>query len=414
MKPHRFRYLSALLNAPQLIDPRAAAAVLAALRPDARLQGWGGEPACETRSERAFQVVDGVALVPVVGELVHRAGGMQAQSGLCSYQGLADMLACALADPAVSAIVLDIDSPGGQAAGCLELSERIRAARGQKPLIASVNTMACSAAYALASACDRVVISRDGLAGSIGVLAYHTDISQALDEAGIVVTYFAAGAHKLDGVSEQPLTDQARAEFQAQVDAVYRRFCEVVAANRGLTVDAVRATEARVFSADQAVALGLVDAIASQEEIIMSTTSTTAPVGSRLAMPPGAATPPGPDGPPSAPEAAAASLALAEACQAAGFPELTACFLRAGLALPAAQARLAEAKAILAAGTTLRQPALARELIAEGVSEAAARRILNQAAAGADQAIVTDTTRTNPADLQPGASWSSVVAKLKK
>src|SRR5487761_557991 len=181
------RFVSRLLNQPQLIAPAAGAAVLSALMPGARLDGWDGDADDAARPARVYQMIGPIALVPVVGELVHRGSYMNAASGLCSYSGLQDTLGDALADGNIGGILLDVDSPGGEESGCLDFAEWLAAQRGRKPIWASINQNACSAAYAIACAADRVVIGLSGTAGSIGVISYHCDVSAALKGDGVVV-----------------------------------------------------------------------------------------------------------------------------------------------------------------------------------------------------------------------------------
>ena len=111
------------------------------------------------------------------GTLVKRTAGLDAASGLTSYAEIGAMLESALADPQVAGILLDIDSPGGEASGSFELARRVREAAAVKPIWALANDSAFSAAYAIASAADRVIISETGGVGSIGVIALHIDQS---------------------------------------------------------------------------------------------------------------------------------------------------------------------------------------------------------------------------------------------
>lgn len=403
------RFLASLLNRPHLIEPAAGAAVLAVLAPGVELVDWGGMPENPGRTARDYKVVGTVAVIPVVGELVHRGTRMQASSGLTSYTVLADQIAAAMADPGVGALLFEVDSPGGQGTGCLALADRIRTLRGRKPLWGMVNEVACSAAYALVSACDKVFVTQDSRVGSIGVVAYHTDISEGLKRQGVAVTYIHAGARKIDGVPALPLSDEARKRWQADVDATYARFCATVAANRpALTTDAVRATEAAVFRGPEAVQLGLADGVSTIEDVIMKLNTGTAPEGARFVAggtgqtletpkesPEGGGTAgmalngdqPGTGGVPTP------ALAVAEACTTAGFPELTAPLLRAGATMATVTATLADAKTILQDGLKVGQEANARRLIAAGVGAADAKAILWNASATADQMRITDATQ---------------------
>ena len=204
----------------------------------------------------------GIAVIPIHGTLVRRAVGLDAASGLTSYARIAADIDAALASPDVAGILLDIDSPGGEAGGVFELGEQIRAASRIKPIWAHAGDAAFSAAYALACATQRVSLSATGGVGSIGVIALHIDQSVRNAQNGLSVTALTAGAHKNDGTPHAPLTPQATAALQTEIDRLYALFVDHVAHMRGLDADAVRATEAALFFGDDAVASGLADAVA--------------------------------------------------------------------------------------------------------------------------------------------------------
>ena len=220
---------------------------------------YGASVAPREEKTFAFDPGTGVAFIPVRGTLLNRFGG--AYSWATGYQAITQMAAAAAADPQVRAGVLDVDSFGGEAAGCFECAAGLRAAfrAAGKPLIAVVNSNAYSAGYALAAAADRIVLIPSGGAGSIGVVTMHVDYSKNLSEAGIKVTYIHGGAHKVDGNPYQPLPDDVRADIQTRIDERYSAFVAHVAAMRGLSDQAVRDTEARMFGAKDALALGLID-----------------------------------------------------------------------------------------------------------------------------------------------------------
>ena len=405
------RFTGRLLNKPQMIAPNAGAAVLEALLPGAKLLGYSDPPAADGRRDRDYQVAGTTAVIPCVGELAHRGSWMDAVSGVASYQALGDMIATALRDPGVEGIIIDLDSPGGEAAGCLDFSEWLASQRGTKPIWAIANQLACSAAYAIASACDRILIGESAYAGSIGVVAYHADISRALDAAGVQVSYIYAGARKVDGAPEMPLSADARAAAQAAVDAEYDRFCRVVAANRNLTVEAVRATEAGIYRGPDAVSAGLADAIATPEEALatMTTTTVTAPAGARMQSntpteqpntPPVAAQalPASPPVGPTAPtegtdEKPADPVMVADACAKAGHPGLIAPLLRERASMKAVDARLAVAKDITEAAKPLGLASLATQLVTAGVGLDAARGILFETKAAAGRSTPGRTCR---------------------
>ena len=207
----------------------------------------------------------GIAVIPIHGTLVKRVLGMEAASGLTSYGGIAQEIDAALADPQVQGILLDIDSPGGEASGSFELARQIRHAATQKPVWAVANDAAYSAAYALAASAQRLIVTETGGVGSIGVIALHIDQSVKDAQEGYRYTAVTAGAHKNDFSPHHPLSDEAKAELQAEVDRLYGLFVEHVTAMRSLNADAVRATEAGLYFGANAITAGLADAVSSFE-----------------------------------------------------------------------------------------------------------------------------------------------------
>ena len=224
-----------------------------------------------------------VAVIPIHGTLVRRTSGLEAESGLASYTGIAAQLDAALTSPEVAAILLDIDSPGGESGGVFDLADRIRVASQVKPVWAVANDMAFSAAYALASAATRVFVARTGGVGSIGVIAMHIDQSVKDAKDGVRYTAVFAGERKNDLNPHEPLSDAAHAVLKAEVDRVYELFVETVARHRGLDADAVRATEAGLFFGPDAVATGLADAVGSLDDALTQLTQSLSPLPTQVA-----------------------------------------------------------------------------------------------------------------------------------
>ena len=210
----------------------------------------------------------GIAVIPFHGTLVKRSLGLEAASGLTSYGEIAAMLDSALADPQVSGILLDIDSPGGEASGSFELARRVREATAIKPVWAVANDAAYSAAYAIAASAQRLFVTETGGVGSIGVIALHVDQSVKDANDGYRFTAITAGAHKNDYSPHEPLSDSAKTELQSEVDRLYAIFTEHVATMRGLKLDAVRATEAGLYFGGNAVAQGLADGVQTLESTL--------------------------------------------------------------------------------------------------------------------------------------------------
>ena len=215
---------------------------------------------------KPFAFQDGVAIIPIHGSLINRFG--QCYGYVTGYNFIRRQRDAAMADPDVTAIVYDVNSGGGEAAGCFELADESFALRGTKPTISVVDSACYSAAYALASTSDQVVVTPTGGAGSVGVYTMHVDMSKMLEDWGLNITLIHAGEHKVDGHPYAELPEDVRADMQKSVDATYNKFVESVARNRNLSVEAVKDTQARCYSADDALALGLIDSVASPIEAI--------------------------------------------------------------------------------------------------------------------------------------------------
>jgi signal peptide peptidase SppA len=263
-----------VFNQVHCITADGAEAVLAAL--DGRIgeiaaDSFTGTPVTTERGQVKYRLDGSVAVIPVHGELVTRGAWVGARSGLVSYEGLRHALGEAAGDKRVKSIVLDIDSPGGMAAGMTETAALIREIGATKPVTAVANPLAASAAYGLASAANRIVAGPDSALGSIGVVYIHADHSGELEKKGVRVTLVHAGAHKVDGNPFGPLSPQVKADIQGRIDAVHQNFVAIVLAGRPrLTEAAVRETEARVYRADEAVARGLADTTGTLTEAVAS------------------------------------------------------------------------------------------------------------------------------------------------
>lgn len=220
------------------------------------------------RPARVYRVVNGIAVLPVTGTLVHRLGGMRPFSGMTGYDGIVACLQQAMADSQVRGILLDIDSPGGQAAGAFDCADMIYRLRQQKPVWALCNDTACSAAMLLASACSRRLVTQTSRIGSIGVMMSHVSYAGHLAQAGVDITLIYAGAHKVDGNQFEALPAEVRQDMQQRIDAAHRMFAEKVAMYTGLSVDAVTGTEAAVFEGQSGIEAGLADELINASDAI--------------------------------------------------------------------------------------------------------------------------------------------------
>jgi signal peptide peptidase SppA len=222
---------------------------------------------CETygmgASDRSkpFAFAEGVAVIPVWGSLLHRDN--YSDSYATGYDYIRNKFSLAMADPDVKGIVFDVNSNGGHVMGNFELADMIYEGRARKPSLAVVDGNAYSGGYSLASAASRMVTIPSAGVGSIGVVMMHASVEGLLAKNGVEVSLIYAGANKVDSYPFRNLSDSARERFQASVDKSYNNFVSLVERNRGMSADAVRATEASCYDAEQALSLGLIDAIQS-------------------------------------------------------------------------------------------------------------------------------------------------------
>lgn len=214
--------------------------------------------------------VNSVAVIPLFGTIFPRANMMTDISGATSAETLGKTLDDLVADPSVGAIVLDVDSPGGQVNGIDELSKKIFDARSRKPIVAVANHVMASAAYWLGSSASEVIVSPSADIGSIGVFTAHRDMSAAMEKEGVKMTLISQGKYKVEGNPYQPLGEEAYTAIQERVNESYNAFVNAVARNRNVTADAVRNGfgEGRTVGARQALALGMADRIETLDETI--------------------------------------------------------------------------------------------------------------------------------------------------
>lgn len=236
----------------------AAAQQRAALREAQAMEGDGLDGSDFAR------VVDGVAIVPVRGLLMR-----QMSMFFWSYEEIARDVALAQADPAVRAIVLDVDSGGGLVAGCDDCARAIRDS-GPKPVEAFVGGTAASAAYYLASAADRITVGSGAMVGSIGTVIEYVDLEPVFEAMGAKVVRVVA--EQSPNKRLDPDSPEGRAELQALVDAGGQEFVETVAEMRGISAAQVldRFGQGLVFNGGEALSRGMVDARGTLRGVIQA------------------------------------------------------------------------------------------------------------------------------------------------
>lgn len=276
---------SRIFNTPLLIEPTKLQAILSALgdRLDitveppadasvmkpapsafhafAEEEDWGEEG---TMRRGRYVLRDGVAVLNVVGTLVHKGAWLGSYSGMTSYDGLSrqlQMISEQISAGQAKALMLNIHSYGGEVAGCFDLVDQLYEMRGEAPIWALVSDAAASAGYAIASAADEVIVTQAGAVGSVGVVLTHYDMTKRAEQLGVAVTHIYAGRDKVLGTPFKNLSTADRRKLQAEVDDLYELFLAKVERNRGMDKDIVRDTEAGMFYAQRAVDSGLADRV---------------------------------------------------------------------------------------------------------------------------------------------------------
>lgn len=210
-----------------------------------------------------YGMVGTTAVIPVFGALVNRFNSTY--GFITGYNYIKNAIATALADESVDSIILDINSGGGEVAGCFETVDYIKAARSQKEIHAVVDSSCYSAAYVIASACTSIKATPSSGIGSIGVVAMHASYEKMLEKEGVSVTFIKAGDHKVDGNPYEELSDSVKADMQKRIDATYQELISLVSVNRSLAVEDVVKTQAACYTAQEAKSIGLIDDVISVE-----------------------------------------------------------------------------------------------------------------------------------------------------
>ena len=225
---------------------------------------YGYEDCSENRKPYVYN--DGNAVIPIHGTLLNRFNS--SWGFVTGYNYVRRMLNLALDDDDVERIVFDVDSPGGEAAGCFELAREILASRRVKPSVAVVDSVSASGGYALPCCATKIYAIPSARVGSIGVYRMHVSYEGALKDAGIKVTFAQAGDHKTDGNPYKDLPQSVLDDWRESAGKVWDDFISLVSDARGISDAAVRDTQARVYRADEALDKGLIDAVKTTTEAV--------------------------------------------------------------------------------------------------------------------------------------------------
>ena len=263
------RVLSFISNTPWAIMPTALSKIISI----ANRSYSDPQLVAAIKSEQKLSVIDSndnsdIAVIDVIGSIFTRANIFTEICDAVAINELEIELDKALYDDSIKAIILRIDSPGGEVTGIHEFANYLDEACEIKPIVAYVHGMACSAAYWIASATSHIYADKTATLGSIGVVAAWTDDSKARTEAGL--TDYEVVSSQSPNKRLDPTKDDGRAELQKHIDGLADIFIDDVAAFRDVTRDKVLADfgQGGTFLADEAVTKGMADEISSFRDVI--------------------------------------------------------------------------------------------------------------------------------------------------
>ena len=207
---------------------------------------------------------DKVAVIEIQGEIVSSAEGIPASfASVTAAEELTSQLRQARRDDSVRAVVLRLNTPGGSVVASDEVLAELRdVRRSGKPIVAYLGEMAASGGYFIATGADRIVANASSLTGSIGAIMVLFNLEEAAGKLGVQPVVIKAGRYKDIGSPFRDMGREERGILQELIDAARRRFVEVVAQGRGLSLPRVqRIADGRIVSGDQAKRLRLVDSL---------------------------------------------------------------------------------------------------------------------------------------------------------
>jgi protease-4 len=215
---------------------------------------------------------DYIARVSVVGEIGSVADDYTSSDDSYHHDWTLKILNELISDKYNKGIVLYVDSPGGSVYESDELYLKLLdyKSKTSRPVYVYMGPMAASGAYYISAAADKIFANRNTWTGSIGVISgTYFDVSGFLKKHGISATDVTSGRNKGMGGYFAPMTDEQKAIIQSLVDEAYLQFTDIVATGRGIDLETVKTiADGRIYTAKQALANGLVDAVMTESEAI--------------------------------------------------------------------------------------------------------------------------------------------------
>ncbi len=208
-----------------------------------------------------------IALIEIDGTMTKRGSSLTGGGTV----ELRQQIRAARRSEDIDAILIKIDSPGGTLAGTAELGDSIALAASEKPTEVFIEDLGASAAFWVASQAGRITVNRAGLVGSMGVLSVLVDASEQFENEGVRVIVVKAGEFKGTGVIGTKVTDAQIAEIQELVDSGNQLFRAAVGRGRGMSEKQLdKVNNGKLFTAADALKLGLVDRIGTIDDVIES------------------------------------------------------------------------------------------------------------------------------------------------
>jgi signal peptide peptidase SppA len=258
--------LSTLKTGPHCIVPKYAEALQTKIE---KYLADGIDLAPQDAPAPAPAPKNGVAVIDINGVVMKRVG---VSRDILDYFGIVDLdyidaqLGAVKTDPAVTAVVLNVNSPGGFITGVQSTANLVADLATVKETVVYSDVLNASAAYWISSQASSIITAIDAELGSIGVYTVREDWSEAYANAGVKVELFKAGKYKAIGVDGVPLTDEQRAFIQADIDESYALFTGAVTSKRQISSEDM---QGQTFNGWLAVEKNLADGVANSiEEVI--------------------------------------------------------------------------------------------------------------------------------------------------
>jgi len=208
-----------------------------------------------------------IAVIPVQGVI---QTDDQTEWGTSMVDDIKKALRTAADDDDVKAVVLAVDSPGGEVTASDVLYHEVGKLRAKKPVVVSMGSLGASGAYYLSCAADWIVANETTFTGSIGVIIQSLNYEQLFNKVGLEAVVFKSGKFKDMLSGSRKMTPEEQAYIEGLVQQVYGRFLDIVAAGRKLPAEQLRTglADGRIITGKDALAAGLVDQIGYLEDAL--------------------------------------------------------------------------------------------------------------------------------------------------